>query len=630
MNRTLLLLFAVPTTFLLALPAQSEKMPKQDVIEIPAIGKGLWVSNAFQANMVLQRDKPINVWGWATPGEEVTVSLAGNSATATAAKDREWRVSLPARPANSKPQAMIIRGQVKSKTVTLGNILIGDVWILGGQSNMEHELAKVENGNLEVASANFPEIRILTIPQGELNEPVAGFSRLHEWIGFFNRHFRKGDWDACTPEIAKDLSAIGYVFARRIHKASKVPIGVIDMSRGGTSVESWTPLETLRQMDQPWTNAVLADWDKKAQVFEPKADLKDRIKKNRAWVARMTKEGRAFPEDRKSDPTDLRIGPIGDMNHPGANYAGMLKTIEGLSVKGAIWHQGYNNAIARQLNGPDMYREVFPVMIASWRKAFNAPDMPFGILSLCTDGTPQTLDNYSEMMLNFGIEVREVQYKVFTDLYNAGDKNIGFVSTHDLSRNWYHPNLKLPVGERAARWAMVTQYGFSDRLIAWKPPVITAMKVQKDSLVLSFDMNVKNPEDRAIHGFAIAGEDRKFHPATAASPEIRRDARNRPQYDRKSLELTSAMVPNPVHYRYAWGRNPLVNLQGDGNKDLPLATQRSDDWPATTVPLGILPEDATLPIERGAQRKLTEALRKQDKQRRLREAELKIVELGRK
>ena len=139
---------------------------------------------------------------------------------------------------------MTIRGQ--GETLVLENILVGDVWLLGGQSNMEFELAKVENGSLEIISANFPEIRILTVPYGQGPEFKPSFARLEEWSSWFGRHFRKGDWDVCSPETVRNLSAIGYVFARRVHKASNVPVGVIDASRGGTTVETWTPLPILR------------------------------------------------------------------------------------------------------------------------------------------------------------------------------------------------------------------------------------------------------------------------------------------------------------------------------------------------------------------------------------------------
>ena len=203
----------------LSAPSLAQRMPNENVVDVPAIGDNLCVSNVFQSNMVLQRDKPTRIWGWAEPGKSVSVKIGERDATATAGEDRGWSVLLPPQPANSKPQTIIV--QCENESLTLTNILIGDVWVLGGQSNMEFELAKVENGSLEIVSANYPEIRILTIPYGQGPEKRLSFPRLFEWSSWFGRHFRKGDWDVCTPSLARELSAIGFVFARRIHTASR-------------------------------------------------------------------------------------------------------------------------------------------------------------------------------------------------------------------------------------------------------------------------------------------------------------------------------------------------------------------------------------------------------------------------
>lgn len=612
---------------LLALPTLAED-PKpvrgEDLIIRPAVGEGLCVSNTFQSNMVVQRDKPITIWGWADAGKEVTVSFGGNSAKATAGNDRAWKAELPALPANDKPQVMTIKSN--GQTLTLDNILIGDVWVLGGQSNMEFELAKVENGHLEIISANFPEMRILTIPVGESPlENQQSFQSIYQWSSWSSRHFKKGTWDVLTPEIAKDLSAIGYVFARRIHMTTEVPIGVIDASRGGTTVETWTPQTVLRNMDSEPTKALLADWDEKVAAFDPEADLKDRIEKKKDWLKRMAESGREVSPEGRVIPTEVEAGPIANHNHPGSCYGGMIAPLEGLSIKGAIFHQGYNNAFSGQ-QGIDMYLDVFPEMIKAWRAAFNNPEMPFGILSLCTAGNPQTLDDYSEKMFDAGVGLRAAQYKTFEDLYKAGDKNIGFVSTYDLRRRWYHPQLKLPAGERAARWALATQYGYSEKVIAWKPPMLTGMEVKDGSLVLSFDTTVTDPEDGAITGFAIAGEAREFHPATAAYAEKGKDDRGRVQYDKTKLVLTSIMVPEPIHFRYAWCRNPLANLQLSGNKDVPFATQKSDDWGLEQAPLSVV--DSLDDNSRANRSKIINALREMDKNRKLAEARRVIETLG--
>lgn len=595
-----------------------QKMPREDVVDVPAIGEDLCVSNVFQSNMVLQRDKPISIWGWADAGEKIVVSIGDNEQTTTAADDRTWKVTLPEMSVNSKPQSMTIKGD--EKTLTLNNILIGDVWVLGGQSNMEFPLDRIENGQLEIVSANFPNIRVLTVPAMNGPDKKPGFARLHEWSDWFGRHYRKGDWDECSPEIARELSAIGYVFARRIHMASQVPIGVIDASRGGTTVETWTPNEELRNIDSPQLKNLLQEWDQKVADWDAQADLDRRKTSYHQKVERFRKEGREMSPN-ETEPTDLRPGPAMDQNRPGNCYASMIAPLEGLQIKGAIFHQGYNNCF-NGTQGTIMYRHVFPQMIASWRAAFNDPDMPFGILSLCTEGPVQTLDNYCEMMANPGPFIREAQYQTFLDLYKAGDKHIGFVSTYDLRRRWYHPQLKIPAGERIARWALATEYGF-DRSIRWKPPIVIGMDVKDDHIELQLDEPAGAVDNGGpILGFAVAGEDRKFHPATAKHLVTGKNDRGQSQTNKKVLQLSSPMVPSPQHYRYAWGRSPLGNLQAERNTDIPFATQRSDDWPLENVPLGVHDEELTQKLDRQQKRKLTEALRQQDTKRKLFESSL--------
>ena len=608
------------TIFLITLvnsSAFAQKMPKENVIDVPAIGKKLCVHNLFQSNMVLQRGKQVPIWGWADPGEKVTVQFAGQERTATAGESRKWKVVFPKMEANTKAQTLTVKG--KQKVLTLKNILIGDVWVLGGQSNMEFPLSRIENGNLEIVSANYPQIRILTVPAMNGPKDKFGFPRLHEWSGWFNRHFRKGDWDVCSPKIVQELSAIGYVFARRIHMATKVPIGIIDASRGGTTVETWTPDAVLRKNPSQHVKSWLADWDERVDKYDAKEDLQARVQRHEQWVARMKKSGKKIPPNRKT-PTDLRPGPAMDQNRPGNCYASMISPIAGFPIKGAIFHQGYNNCFNGS-QGAKMYRDVFPQMIKAWRSAFDDPKLPFGILSLCTEGTPQTLENFTELMANVGPYIREAQYQTFLEFYRAGDKNIGFTSTYDLRRRWYHPQLKIPAGERIARWALATQYGFENQ-IRWKPPMVQSMKVESGRIVLTFDETIRGIDDGGpMKGFAIAGKDRKFHPATIEHLVIGKDSRGRPKKDNKVLVLSSLMVSKPVHYRYAWARSPMGNLQSHHNSDIPLATQRSDGWALEQIPLGIFGDTPPEKNNRSQRGKLMQALRKIDLERRIRQAE---------
>jgi sialate O-acetylesterase len=546
------------------------------------------------------------------------------SGAVQADKDRSWKVTLAAMPASTAPQELTVLG--KEKTLILKNVLVGDVWILGGQSNMEFPLSRVENGQLEIVSANYPEIRILTIPAQNGPEEKKGFPRLHEWSSWSSRHFRKGDWDVCSPDIVRELSAIGYVFARRLHMASQVPIGVIDASRGGTTVETWTPVSVLKRIDTEEVKALLAEWDEKIAQWDPQQDLENRIANFHNWVKGMQERGEVIPADRKV-PTDLRPGPAMDHNRPGTCYSSMIAPIAGLTVKGAIFHQGYNNALGSGSAGAAMYYQVFGKMITAWRATFNDAKMPFGIISLCTDGSPQTRNDYLEKMVNDGIYIREAQYKTFLDFYQAGDKNIGFASSFDKRRSWYHPQLKIPVGERISRWALATQYGF-ERDIKWKPPMCTEMKVEDGRIVLHMDTSVRPVDDGPIVGFAIAGQDRRFQPAEANWLVTGKDARNRPQTDRRTLVLTSPHVAEPTHFRYAWGRNPMGNLQAADHNDLPFATQRSDDWKMEEVPDKYYANPTAAPQQYRRQLRsfAQKELRLDDTERRLKEAQAFIDE----
>ena len=616
-----LLLAAVAAPLALA---QNKEMPKEDVIEVPAIPQGLCVHNLFQTNMVLQRDKPVAIWGWADPGETVGVSFAGQTQKTKADKDRTWKVTLAPMPANAVPQVLTVQGN--NKTLKLENLLVGDVWILGGQSNMEEPLRNVENGQLEIVSAHFKGIRILTTPAQNGPDVKKGFPRLHEWSGWFGRHIRKGDWDVCSPEIARELSAIGYVFARRLHLAAQVPIGVIDTSRGGTTVETWTPPHVLKEIDTPEVNDLLAAWEQKISDFDPQQDLETRVKNFHNWVANMKKQGREIPTGR-TVPTELRPGPAMDHNRPGTCYNSIIAPIAGLSVKGAIFHQGYNNALGSGSRGAAMYYQVFGRMITAWREAFGDPQMPFGIISLCTAGKPQTRDDYLEKMVNDGIYIREAQYRTFLKFYQAGDKNIGFASSFDKRRSWYHPQLKIPVGERISRWALATQYGF-EREIKWKPPMYTQMEVEPSRIILKMDTWVRAVTDGPIVGFAIAGKDRRFQPAEASWLVTGKDRHNRPQHDRRVIVLSSPHVPEPIHFRYAWGRNPMGNLQSADHNDLPFATQRSDDWRMEDVPVKLTGVEDLSPKDfaRQGRNESQKALRLDDLGRRLKEAQALIDE----
>jgi len=613
-------LAALISLLVLSQAGAEEKLESgKDRIDVPAIGAGLCLHNLFQPGMVIQRDKPIRIWGWAEPGEKVTVTFGSQTQSTTAAADRSWKVELPALPASSEPRTMVVQG--KAKTINLENLLIGDVWLLGGQSNMEFPIYKVDGGSLEIVSANFKNIRLFTVPQQNGPDYKKSFPCQYQWSDWFGQHYRQGYWDVCSPATVSEMSAIGYIFARRIHMATQIPIGVIDASRGGTCIETWMPLELLKTIDTPEVKDLLSDWDKQVAAFNPQKDLEARIKEFNGWVASLKAQGKEIPANRTL-PSDLRPGPVMDMNKPGNCYASMIAPIAGFQIKGAIWHQGFNNAM--RPNGHAMYYQVFAKMIGAWRTAFNDPQMPFGIISLPTEGDPQDLDNYLEKIANEGIYIREVQYKTFLDFQKAGDKNVGFASSFDQRRAWYHPQIKIPVGERIAGWALVTQYGLS-KDIRWQPPTIKEMRVEGGKIFLKLDSSDAIPyNDGPILGFAIAGKDGKFQPAKAAWLNKSTNSSSK-QEDRSVIVLSSPLVAEPVYYRHAWGRNPLANLKADG---IPFDTLRNDNWTVADMYEIYTGKKSATPniLDRRESGELAKALQAEDVKRRVKKAETFIKE----
>ena len=579
---------------------------------------GFRVHSLFQSHMVIQRDKPVDVWGWSAPGDKVTVTFAGNTVTGVAGKDRMWKATLPAMQASAKPAVMTI--DAEGDKITLENILIGDVWVLGGQSNMEWSIGATNEGNLEVASANFPNIRMLTIPKIFGPELKTNFPRAEELSRITGEKSDTGDWQACSPETVGSMSAIGYVMARRIHMASQVPIGIINTSRGGTTVEAWTPLARLRKLDAPEVKSRLAEADAELAAYSPEADLQKQIARFEAQVESLKKAGKDTSKLKR--PTTPNPGPSATHKMPGNCYSSVISPIAGFAVKGVIFHQGYNNCF-QGTQGARMYRAVFPETIRAWREAFGDEALPFCILSLCTAGSQQTHEEFLVHISDIGAWIREAQYQTFLQFHNAGDKNIGYVSTYDLRHSNYHPRVKIPAGERAATWALVSQYGAGNGL-HWLPPVIKEMKAVDGTLELTFNEAVgDNSDGTGMSGFAIAGDDMKFQPAEVTHRVVGKNGRE-VQYDRTVLVLKSPLVEKPKHYRYAWGRNPMGDIQRSvrfGNTVM-LPTQRSDQWSNADLLKALTGKDVEDPgqLNRGESNQLRAALASEDQRRKVAEA----------
>jgi len=351
-------------------------------------------------------------------------------------------------------------------------------------------------------------------------------------------------------------------------------------------VETWAPEHVMRSIQGKETKEKMQEWQDKIAAYDAQDDLKKRLASYEAQMAKLAKEGKPMPAH-SQPPTDLRPGPAVDRNRPGYCYASVIRPLEGLAVRGAVFHQGFNNCFEGSA-GARMYRQVFGGMIQSWRAAFNDAELPFCIVSLCTAGEPQTLDHFVEPMADVGALIREAQYQTFRDLRAAGDQTIGYASSYDLRKSWYHPQIKIPVGERAAKWALASPYrllGTRDADDYWLPPTIEKAEATSGTLrlTMSTEIRTRDDSDGRLLGFAIAGRDRRFYPAQIDYLTEGVDGQNRPIQKRNVLVLTSPFVAQPEHYRYAWARNPLANLVN--HRQVPLGTQRSDDWLPEETPI---------------------------------------------
>ncbi len=490
----------------------------------------------FSNHMVLQRQQQIPVWGWAEAGEEVTVVLGEERRTVIAHDDGRWRVTLDPRPAGG-PYQLVAEGK---NSITCDDVLVGDVWICSGQSNMEWPLKDSLNGALEVLTARHPRIRLITVPHVGSQEPRDDF---------------EGQWQPCTPETAEEFSAVGYFFGRNVHLAANVPVGLIDVSWGGSTCEAWVSRHRLEQESQ--YEQLLAYWDRKAETYDHSAALAIYEARLKQWEESALQEGTY--RARSSEPPFAKpSNPLEGQHRPANLYNGMLRPILGYAMRGVIWYQGESNAERAY-----QYRHLFPMMIQDWRDEWGRGQFPFYWVQLA---------NYKERSAepaeSAWAELREAQSMTRRRLPNTGEAvTIDVGEADDI-----HPRNKQEVGRRLARWALAREYGFD---VSYDGPRYTSMEKDGNKIRLRFAIG-RNSADRlergTVTGFQVAGADRKFVWAQARVIPSNRDGR---------VEVWSVEVEDPVAVRYAWGDNPACNLRNAAK--LPAPPFRTDDWPGITV-----------------------------------------------
>lgn len=477
--------------------------------------------NIFGHHMVLQQMQPNKVWGLAAPGEAITVSIGAQSHKATAGADGNWTVTLDSLPAGG-PHTLTVAGKNEIK---FDDVLVGEVWICSGQSNMQWSVNASYDPDLEKAAAKFPQIRMINFPQIGAQEPI--------WT-----HDDR-QWQVCSPQTIGNWSAVGYFFARQLHLTLDVPVGMINNAWGGSACEAWINRDVLA----------------KHLEYQPLLDRWAGIEKNNPKVIEELSSKSNLTDDEKKQLAQLKNQLTGNAR-PANIYNGVLRSHLGYGIRGAIWYQGESN-VSRAYQ----YRTLFPLMIQNWREEWGQGDFPFYWVQLA-----DFLAEKPEPAESAWAELREAQTMTMKALPNTGEAVIIDIGEgKDI-----HPKNKVDVGRRLARWALSEVYQVPG--IPCRSPLYKSKDVQGEKIVLTFD-NVPNgwrPFDvNEPRGFAIAGEDKKF---VWASGKILPDGR---------IEVWSEAVKQPVAVRYGWADNPVVNLfSAEG---LPLTPFRTDDWPGVTA-----------------------------------------------
>jgi sialate O-acetylesterase len=477
--------------------------------------------------MVLQQGVAAPVWGTADDGEEVKVTFQGKDYTATTTGGK-WLVRLDKLKAGG-PYDLTITGK---NTVQVKNVLVGEVWVCSGQSNMEWPLLLTADLPKAIADAQNPKIRLFTVPKTPAGTPQENVV---------------GGWKECTPENAVTFSAVAYYFGRDLQKALDVPVGLIHTSWGGTVCEAWTSRAALEA--DPQLKGMAQNYDNAVNNYGNAVDgYLGQLDKYRDAVVKARQEGKEVPP-----PPPPPGHPGKNPNSPSTLYNGMIHPLLPYAIKGAIWYQGESNA-----GRAYQYRTLFPAMIKNWRDDWKLGDFPFLFVQLAPWGAKADLSGVT------WAELREAQLLTTQKLSNTGMAVITDVGDEaDI-----HPRQKEPVGARLALAAEAIAYG---KKVVYSGPVYDGMKVEGDRAVLSFKHVGGGLEAKGgpLQGFTIAGEDRKFVKAEA---EIRDD----------KVVVWSREVSKPVAVRFGWANYFVANLF---NKEgLPATPFRTDDFPLVTNP----------------------------------------------
>ena len=467
------------------------------------------------SNMVLQRGAAITIWGWADPGEKVTVQFGENKAKTKANSRGEWLVKLPALESGEN-LTMTITGK---NTIVLENIAMGEVWVCSGQSNMEKPIEPIGrqkpviNYMLEIPDANYPNIRLFHVQRNHSGLPLKDVT---------------GKWQPCTPQSIKGFTAVGYFFGRDLHRALGVPVGLIESSWGGTRSEPWTPpsgFASVPELSDIFQQVVQAN-DK----YE--TELAQSLKEYERWVKQTKKDlKKKIPV---SPAPELPQHLLDSHRQPTGLYNAMIHPIIRYAIRGAIWYQGESNR-----GDGFAYRQKMQALINGWRKEWKMGDFPFYFVQLAPYNYSYNKNSADSTLLP---QIWVAQ------LATLSIPNTGMAVTTDISDLYdIHPQNKLDVGKRLARWALAKTYG---KDIVFSGPIYRSMTIDGDKIRVQFDFvgsGLASRDGEPLNWFEIAGADKKYVRARA---EIQGD----------QVVVSSQKVAQPMYVRFAWHQLAVPNL----------------------------------------------------------------------
>lgn len=488
--------------------------PAQAAVRLPSI---------FTDHMVLQRDKAVPVWGRAEPGEEVVVEFAGQKKTARAGADGRWMLKLDPLPANAEPQVL------KAGQVSVQDVLVGEVWLASGQSNMEWEMQMKPDSKADIPNTTHPNLRLIEVPKTTALTPQDDVPT---------------QWARSSPESAASFSAVGYYFGLRLHEELKVPVGIIQSAWGGTRIEPWTDLEGFDAV--PELKAFATD----VRAKLPGSDAyRAAQEKHLAAVTQWQQAVKTALDQKQSvpampgQPQTLAAGA----GTPTALYNAMIHPLVPFALRGAIWYQGESNH-----NEGFVYTDKKKALLASWRRVFQQPDLPFYFVQIAPwkygDEDAEILPQFWQAQRKC-LEIPNVGMAAISDIGEVGD---------------IHPANKKEVARRLSLWALSKTYGQGQ--IDPNGPFYASHAVEGAAIRVKFDHateGLASRDGKPLTHFEIAGRDGLFQSAEA-------------QIDGDSVVLSSAKVSQPRRARFAWSKVAIANLM---DKDGLPATAFHTHWP---------------------------------------------------